>query len=65
MIGNLKKSVHSGLWAGEMICDWTMFYRTEQDMRDMVEDLRYDNLEVKTDKTDRIYLLCLRKPLDA
>lgn len=65
VIGNLKNSVHSGLWAGEMICDWTMFYRTEQDMRDMVEGLRYDKLEIKTDKTDRIYLLCLRKPLDA
>jgi len=65
VIGNLKKSIHSGLWAGEMICDWTMFYRTEQEMRDMVEGLRYDRLEVKTDKTDRIYLLCLRKPLDA
>jgi hypothetical protein len=65
VIGNLKHSVNSGIWAGEMICDWTMFYRTEQEMRDLVEGLRYDRLEIQTDKTNRIYLMCLRKPMNA
>lgn len=63
VIGNLKRSIHSGIWAGEMICDWTMYYRTEKEMYDMTEGLDCDDVEVRTDITDRIYLLCLRKPL--
>ncbi|TNE41283.1 MAG: hypothetical protein EP347_02225 [Alphaproteobacteria bacterium] len=65
VIGNLKRSVDSGLWAGEMICDWTMYYRTEQEMRDMAEGLSYEKLEILTDRTNRIYMLCIRKPKDA
>lgn len=62
VIGNLKQSEDSGLWAGEMICDWTMYYRSEQGMRDMAEGLAYSNLEILTDRTNRIYMLCIRKP---
>jgi extracellular factor (EF) 3-hydroxypalmitic acid methyl ester biosynthesis protein len=64
VIGNLKRSIDSGVWAGEMICDWTMFYRTEQEMRDMAEGIQYETLEVLTDKTNRVYMLCIRKPED-
>lgn len=62
VIGNLKRSRNSGLWAAEMACDWTMHYRTEDDMRAMAADIPYEDLEVRTDPTDRIFMLSIRKP---
>ncbi len=62
VIGNLKRSIHSGIWSAEMICDWTMYYRAEREMREMTEGLDCQDIEIRTDITDRIYLMCLRKP---
>lgn len=64
VIGNLKRSRNSGLWAAEMACDWTMHYRTESDMRALAQDIPYEDLEIRTDPTDRVFMLSLRKPLN-
>lgn len=62
VIGNLKRSRNSGLWAAEMACDWTMHYRTESDMRALAKDIPYEDLEIRTDPTDRIFMMSIRKP---
>lgn len=62
VIGNLKLGPKAGRWAAEMICDWTMFYRTEQEMRDLAKSIPSKNIELRSDRTDRVYLLCIRKP---
>lgn len=62
VIGNLKRSRNSGLWAAEMACDWAMQYRTESDMRALAKDIPYGSLEIRTDPTDRIFMMSLRKP---
>jgi extracellular factor (EF) 3-hydroxypalmitic acid methyl ester biosynthesis protein len=63
VVGNLKRSRNSGLWAAEMACDWTMHYRTEADMRDMASNIPCESIEIITDPTDRIFIMSLRKPL--
>lgn len=62
VIGNLKRSRNSGLWAAEMVCDWAMHYRTEEEMRGLAKDIPYEDLEIRTDPTDRIFILSIRKP---
>lgn len=62
VIGNLKRSRNSGLWAAEMACDWTMHYRTESDMRALAKDIPCEDIEIRTDPTDRIFMMSLRKP---
>lgn len=62
LIGNIKRSSDSGIWGAEIGVDWSMYYRTEDEMRKMVEGLPHESLEIQTDRTNRIYLLALRKP---
>ena len=62
VIGNLKLSPTAGRWAGEMICDWSMIYRTEEEMKGLINGIEADKVELLTDRTDKIYLMCLRKP---
>lgn len=62
LIGNIKRSSDSGIWGAEIGVDWSMYYRTESEMRKMVEGLPHESLEIQTDRTNRIYLLALRKP---
>jgi len=61
VVGNLKIGPKAGRWAAEMICDWSMFYRTEAEMRSMARTVSSPGLQILTDRTDKIYLLCLRK----
>ncbi len=61
VIGNLKASRKMGRWAAEMICDWPMIYRTEQEMLDMAKKIKAENIQLLTDRTDKVYLLLLRK----
>lgn len=65
VVGNLKRSRNSGLWSAEMACDWTMFYRTEADMLALAADIPCADVEVRTDTTDRIYMMSLRKPFSS
>ncbi len=63
VIGNLKRSFNSGLWCAEMATDWSMHYRTKEDMLALTEGLDCASVDIATDRTDRIYLMSVRKPL--
>lgn len=63
VVCNLKRSRNSVLWATEMACDWTMFYRTKSEMAALAKNLDCEVLDIQTDPTDRVYMLSIRKPL--
>ncbi len=62
VVGNLKRGPNSGIWVAEMAMDWSMYYRREDEIRDIAASVNYESMEILTDKTDRIYLLVLTKP---
>jgi len=61
VIGNLKEGRRMGRWAAEMICDWPMIYRTEKQMTDLTKKIQPESMQILTDRTDKVYLLLLRK----
>ena len=64
VIGNMRETAMSNLWPMEFICDWTVIYRDEADMRALVEGLSPAPVieAVTPDRTGRVYLLYARKP---
>lgn len=62
VIGNMRDTLKGNLWPMEFICDWSLYYRSEQDMLDMVDGLPLTSVEVKPDPTGRVYMLYARKP---
>jgi hypothetical protein len=61
LIANVRHSPTSMYWALEYLCDWTMIYRTEQDMIDLVEGLSQASYTLKQDKTGGIYMMHITK----
>jgi hypothetical protein len=49
------------LWPMEFLCDWSIIYRNEAEMRDMVADLSPASVETATDSTGRVCFVTLRK----
>jgi len=64
VIGNLKIGPKAGRWAAELICDWSMIYRTAEEMYALASGIKPAEIDLLTDRTDRIFLLCMRKPKD-
>lgn len=62
VIGNVKKGPFGLLWPAEFLCDWSLVYRTEEEMFALAKDLPSATVTLKADATDRIQLLYLRKP---
>lgn len=64
VVGNVKAAPTSGLWPTEFICDWSLTHRSKAEMYELAEGLDPSMMEIKTDRTGLVYLLCLRKPSD-
>jgi len=62
VIGNLKDTVEGTFWPMEVICDWTLQYRDEAQMRAMAEGLGTSRVEVRTDHTGQVLLMHLTRP---
>lgn len=62
VIGNMRAGPTAPLWPMEFICDWSLIYRNEAEMRDLAAGLEADAVELKTDSTGSVYLLSLRRP---
>jgi hypothetical protein len=60
IIGNMR-SPTTGEWSLEYIADWTLVYRTEQDMRDIAQYLPDAKIDVMMEATEHTYLLTLTK----
>ncbi len=61
IIGNMDETSLSNFWPMEFICDWTLHYRTDQQMLAWVKDLQPAEAWTETDPTGRVRLLFARK----
>jgi hypothetical protein len=52
-------------WSPEFILDWSMIYRTKEEMLDMASGAPGAEVDVGTDSSGHIYVLNLRKPQEA
>jgi extracellular factor (EF) 3-hydroxypalmitic acid methyl ester biosynthesis protein len=62
VIGNVAEVPLGGRWSSEFIFDWSMFFRTEQDMVEIAAAVPDARSEIRPDSTGRIHMLYLTKP---
>ncbi|MBX3446780.1 MAG: class I SAM-dependent methyltransferase [Parvibaculaceae bacterium] len=62
ILANVKKGRESCEWPLEFVTDWSLIYRTEQDMLDLLEGLDVANVTIEVDSTKCIYLMVADKP---
>lgn len=62
ILANVKKGRESCEWPLEFVTDWSLIYRTEQDMLALVEGLDVEKVSVEVDETKCIYLMVVDKP---
>ena len=62
MIANMKDDENSCFWPMEFICDWTVVYRTADQMRALARGLEGAEIEVRDDSSGRVVMLYVRKP---
>lgn len=62
ILANVRKGRESCEWPLEFVTDWSLIYRTEQDMLDLLEGLDVENVTVEIDATKCIYLMVADKP---
>lgn len=62
IIANVKQGRETCQWPLEFVTDWSLIYRTEEDMRAMYEGLDIQNVEVIEDATKCVYMIVGDKP---
>ncbi|MBO6678808.1 hypothetical protein [Parvibaculum sp.] len=62
ILANVKKGRESCEWPLEFVTDWSLIYRTEEDMRALIEGLDVANVTIEVDSTKCIYLMVVDKP---
>lgn len=62
MIANMKDVDISCFWPMEFICDWTVVYRTADEMRALAQGLDGAEIEIRDDSSGRVCMLYVRKP---
>jgi extracellular factor (EF) 3-hydroxypalmitic acid methyl ester biosynthesis protein len=61
LVGNMMQTPISNLWPMEFLCDWSIVYRDEAEMRDLAADLPAAAIDFQLDPTGRVCLLTVRK----
>jgi hypothetical protein len=61
IISNMYKTPLSNLWPMEFLTDWTVIYRTEQEMMEFAADIPDAVAETSLDPTGRVCLLTVHK----
>jgi extracellular factor (EF) 3-hydroxypalmitic acid methyl ester biosynthesis protein len=61
IVGNMFRNDMSNLWPMEFICDWSVNYRDDGEMRALAGELPNDLVETFLDSTGRVCLLMARK----
>jgi extracellular factor (EF) 3-hydroxypalmitic acid methyl ester biosynthesis protein len=61
VIGNMADVPGSNLWPMEFLCDWTLHYRTEEQMAEMAAGLNGAIVEVRPDPTGRVFMVYITK----
>lgn len=62
VIGNMSDAATGNQWPMEFICDWTVQYRSRNDMLAMAAELPSAKIELVPDPTGRVYVLTVHKP---
>lgn len=62
IVGNMLETTIGNLWPMEFLCDWSIVYRSEADMRQLAAGLPEAAMETSFDPTGRVVLLKLGKP---
>lgn len=63
IVANMKSGPFSTYWPVEFITDWTLAYRDDGDMLALGRDLPGAALSTAEDRTGRVVILTVRKPL--
>ncbi len=61
VVANMRKWPGSIMWPLEYVADWSLVYRTENEMRDLAEGLGPASVEITTDETKQAYFLNVRR----
>ena len=61
-IANMADVPTGNQWPMEFICDWSLHYRSEAEMREIASAVPDAAVEIDPDPTGRVYMLYLRKP---
>jgi len=62
IIANVKQGRETCQWPLEFVTDWSLIYRTEEDMRAMIAGLDVANVTIEEDATKCVYLMVIDKP---
>ncbi len=60
-IGNMRDDKEGCLWPMEFLCDWTVHFRTADQMKALGKGLRAQSTKLEVDATGSVYILFLRK----
>lgn len=62
IIGNVNNKRTGMLWPSEYLVDWTLFFRTREEMEAMAAGIANARIRVVSDELDAIYFLVIEKP---
>lgn len=62
VVANMMKCGTGNLWPMEFVCDWSILYRDEAEMRGLAEDIPDAAIATTFDPTGRVVLLRAQKP---
>lgn len=62
MLANVRDFRETCMWPLEFIMDWSLIYRSEDEMHDLVEGLPSTDTRLEIDKTGNVFIITLRKP---
>ena len=63
ILANVRKGRESCEWPLEFVTDWSLIYRTEADMLELIDGLDVRNVSIDIDSTKCIYLMVVDKPV--
>ena len=62
IIGNVNDAPTGMIWPLEFVTDWSLYFRTEDDMRAIAQDIPGASVSVISDPMKAIYFLVVEKP---
>ncbi|RAV68832.1 class I SAM-dependent methyltransferase, partial [Aerococcus mictus] len=63
IIANVKQGRETCQWPLEFVTDWSLIYRTEDDMRAMLKGLDVEKVTIEEDATKCVWVMVADKPL--
>ncbi|MEQ8748697.1 MAG: class I SAM-dependent methyltransferase, partial [Amphiplicatus sp.] len=64
IIGNVNNLPSGMIWSSEYAVDWTLFFRSHDEMVAMAGEVPEAKVSIKSDSLEAIYFLVIEKPAD-